>query len=64
MSMLSQFRVPVGQGSYYNNVFTQITSVVAIGCKDPTKYISPSFKLSSNGVVISHEKKKGWINIK
>lgn len=56
--MLSQFHFPVGQGSYCNNVFTQITITVAIGCKDPTKHISTSFNLSSNGVVVSSKRKK------
>lgn len=58
MSMLSQFHVPVQQGSYCNNVFTQMTIIAATGCKDPNKHISPSFNLSSNGVVISNKKKK------
>lgn len=58
VSMLSQFHVPVRQGSYCNNIFTQTTIIVAIGCKDPMKHISPTFNLSSNGVVISNKKKK------
>lgn len=40
MSLLSQFHVPVGQGSYCNNVFTQVTTIAATGCKDPTKHVS------------------------
>ena len=56
--MLSQFCVPVGQGSYCNNLVTPVTIIVAIGCKDPTKHISPSFHLSSNGIAISNKKKK------
>lgn len=47
MSMLSQFCSPVRQGSYCSNMFAQRTSIVATGCKDPTKHISHSFNLSS-----------------